>query len=337
MIDTRTIKHKPNILVIGDFILDQYYWTEVERISPEAPVPVCRIQSTTHRLGGAGNVAHNLVSFGSNVSVMGIIGNDTNAQIMTELFNDLGINCNNLQKSKEFSTISKSRVLAKNQQICRLDHEEFVNKSANDDEQILNTIKSSISEFDAVVISDYNKGMLTLSLANEIIKIANSHNIPAIVDPNGHSIEKYKGAAFITPNMNEFKAMTGIASNMSEDTIISEAQKLIVQNQISTMVLTRSEKGMTVINKTDFNHYPTKVVEVSDVTGAGDTVVAAIAFGESLKFDFSETANFANSAAAIVVSKLGTATATIKEIESFESDPKFIAKKHHKAQEVANI
>jgi len=314
------IKKTPKLLVLGDFILDQYYWTSVSRISPEAPVPVCHIQETTHCLGGAGNVANNLSAFGAKVSVAGIVGIDSNADKMKSHFNAAGINTNFLIEVNEYPTICKSRVMAKGQQLCRLDDE---NLELNMDQHIQNCmdqLRSKDFEYDGVVISDYNKGVVSESLANQIIQIARKHSVPVVVDPKGEKGSKYTGATYITPNTNEFNMLTGLIHISSDHEVVLHGQELIKKHNIEYVILTRSEKGMMLISNEGHHHYPTKAIEVSDVTGAGDTIVAAVAFGMALGWDQDSIMNMANGAAGVVVSKVGTATASIEEIEAHESN-----------------
>ncbi|MEK9728299.1 MAG: D-glycero-beta-D-manno-heptose-7-phosphate kinase [Candidatus Margulisiibacteriota bacterium] len=311
------ISKKPKILVVGDFILDQYYWTNVTRISPEAPVPVCHIQETTHSLGGAGNVAHNLSVFGTEVHLAGVIGNDENGTRLCERFNDLGMNIDLLIKSDDYPTICKTRVMAKGQQLCRLDFEDpkvEIDKHLNSIMKIVNN--SNISNFDGIALSDYNKGTLTPNLCQALIQLGNQHQIPIIIDPKGHDATKYFGATYITPNIKEFMDLTGLNSILDETEVIESGQQLMQQNKINNIIFTRSESGITLMANNQIKNYPTKVIRVSDVTGAGDTVVAAVAFGASQQWSIDQIINFANLAAGVVVSKVGTATASITEIET---------------------
>lgn len=311
---------KPKILVVGDCILDQYYWTNVSRISPEAPVPICHIQSTSYRLGGAGNVANNLVNFHSDVSIAGIIGNDSNGGIILNEFNNSGINSEFIIQSDHYPTISKARVLAKNQQLCRLDNEDSEVDIHSEVNECLNLISEKIDSFDCIIISDYLKGMITESVSKELIENANKKNIPIIVDPKGRDAKKYNGALFFTPNMGEFSTFTNLENIDDENEIILKGRQLISDNNISNLILTRSEKGITIISESEHQNFPTKAKEVADVTGAGDTVVAAIAYGISQKWTNEEIINFANHAAGVVVSKVGTATATLDEIKAYEAN-----------------
>ena len=308
------------ILVVGDCILDQYLWTTVSRISPEAPVPICHVQDTTYRLGGAGNVANNLSAFGVDVLISGIIGRDGNGETLEKEFNRSKINTELLIKSNECPTICKSRVLAKNQQLCRLDYEDASRNLENDRSNCLEKISPYFSEIDCLIISDYKKGVVSEHFSQSVIQSAKEHNIPVIVDPKGQQISKYSGATFLTPNMSEFKLFTDLSEDYDDKEIIDNARQLINQFNIDNILLTRSEKGISIISNDRHNNYPTRAKEVADVTGAGDTVVAAIAYGVSQNWDIEDAINFANSAAGVVVSKVGTATASLDEIKDYEQN-----------------
>ena len=309
---------KTNILVVGDIILDQYLWTNVNRISPEAPVPVCLIKDKTHCLGGAGNVANNLSAFGVNVSMAGIIGKDQSAKIILDCFKTANINSEHCIQSENYNTICKSRVMAKGQQLCRLDEEDVSQDIQEDIQQCLASISKNQFDYDAIVLSDYNKGIVSDYMAKEIIKMANKNKVPIVVDPKSNHIQKYAGATFLTPNLSKFQGMVGNIDLDNLDFLVNTGQTLISENNIQFMIVTRSEKGMSVISQNNHQHYATKAIEVSDVTGAGDTVVAALALGLSLNLRAKDIIHFANLAAGVVVSKVGTATATIQEILDHE-------------------
>jgi D-beta-D-heptose 7-phosphate kinase/D-beta-D-heptose 1-phosphate adenosyltransferase len=304
-------------LVIGDIILDEYIWTKVHRISPEAPVPVCHVQHRTYRLGGAGNVAHNLSMLGAAVTIMGLAGEDSNANTLHQLLMDADINTDGLIPSNG-PTITKSRVMAGKQQLCRLDNEMLNLASSAHMPALMAKLHVTTGACDAIVISDYNKGVITNEAAQAIIGHAKAQGVPVIVDPKGNQPQKYRGATCITPNVKEFLDLTG-ASPSGQDELIEIAIPFLRQFELSAMILTQSEAGMTHITPQGHQHYPTKAIDVSDVTGAGDTVVAAIAFGMALGWDHATIMHVANCAAGVVVSKVGTATATIDEINRYES------------------
>ena len=318
MVINETALKKSNVLVVGDLILDQYYWTQVRRISPEAPVPVCHIQKKTSCLGGAGNVANNLSSFGINVSVAGVIGKDSNAKIMATHFKQANINMTHLIELENYPTICKTRVIAKDQQICRLDDED---SNMNIDDSLtlcLNQLLTSSIDFNAIILSDYNKGVISKEMAQAIIQFANDKNIPIVVDPKCNDVNKYAGATYLTPNLKEFHEMIGEIDDINLDELVKKGQEINRKYNIKHLILTRSENGMSHISSNEIQHFATKAIEVSDVTGAGDTVVAAIAAGASLNLDQKDIIHFANLAAGVVVSKVGTATATVQEIMDHE-------------------
>jgi D-beta-D-heptose 7-phosphate kinase/D-beta-D-heptose 1-phosphate adenosyltransferase len=312
-----TTKTKPNILVIGDFILDQYIWSDATRISPEAPVPVCRVNDTTYVLGGAGNVVSNLLAFGASVRLAGVIGNDDNANRLQSLLTHSQLNTDLLLQSDQVATICKARVIVRNQQLCRLDYEDVSYDYSKNVQPVLDQLSEQIKLVDAIVISDYAKGLITESVSQHIIQLANQHAVPVIVDPKSVSMNKYKGADYVTPNMSEFKLMASIDAFKNESELYSAAKSLLNESQVKHCLLTRSEKGMSLITPTDKYDFSTKVIEVSDVTGAGDTVVSALALGVALGCDQNDIIEFANHAAGVVVSKLGTATASLKEIQEY--------------------
>ena len=311
------VQRSPRLLVIGDIILDEYIWTKVHRISPEAPVPVCHVQHRTHRLGGAGNVAHNLSVLGATVTIMGLAGQDSNAHTLHQLLMDAGIHTDGLIPSNG-PTITKSRVMAGKQQLCRLDDEMLNQASSAHMPALLAQLQANTGAWDAIVISDYNKGVITNEAAQAIIAYAKAQGVPVIVDPKGKQPEKYRGATCMTHNVKEFLDLTG-ASPSGQAALIDLAMLFIDQFELGAVILTQSEAGMTHITPKGHQHYPTKAVDVSDVTGAGDTVVAAIAFGMALGWDHATIMHVANCAAGVVVSKVGTATATIDEINDYES------------------
>lgn len=312
------INKQPKILVIGDLILDQYFWTDVNRISPEAPVPVCHVQNTTYCLGGAGNVANNLSSFGAQVTMASLIGNDENANLLMKSLFEANINHDFVIGVDNITTICKTRVLAKGQQLCRIDHEAPINEPIQI-QQLISQLNESVKNADVVVLSDYGKGVIGNELASAVISLATTHQIPVIVDPKGDDPSKYAGATYVTPNLSEFKQLTNLADTSNLSIIDDHAKKIISNHAIKNILLTRSADGMSLINETEMKQFSTKAVEVFDVSGAGDTVVAALAFGLGNGWTPAESIEFANIAAGIVVSKVGTATTTISEIDAHES------------------
>lgn len=297
-----------NILVIGDTMLDRYWHGDTSRISPESPVPVVNVSEIEDRAGGAANVAINIASLGAKVSLCGITGQDNEAEILKSLLSDAGVSCIFEQRDNQ-TTITKLRVISRNQQLIRLDFEkDFSLVNALD----INAMDLALEQFDLIVLSDYNKG--TLGDPQAIIQQAKKHQVPVIIDPKGSDFEKYKGATLLTPNQSEFEAVAGKAG--SEEELLNKAETLRKNLQLDALLVTRSEKGMALIeqNKSPYLQ-PTQAKEISDVTGAGDTVIATLASVLACQKDFVLASKIANQAAGIVVSKLGTATTSAHELQ----------------------
>ena len=297
------------VLVIGDVMLDSFYHGKANRISPEAPVPVVNVERVEDLPGGAANVAMNIASLGANCKISGITGQDTAADTLEQRLNSVGVKCA-FHRAQNRDTIIKRRVISNQQQLLRMDFEKLFEEQ---EWQALKPIAEPLlTESKILVLSDYNKG--TLTDPQYWINLAKQHDVPILVDPKGTDFEKYRGADLITPNMTEFEAVVGKVT--SEADLIDKAQQLIKQLDIKAILVTRSEHGMSLIrqDQPEF-HLPAIAKEVSDVTGAGDTVIstlaAVLAAGESI-----ETAvTLANVAASIVVSKLGTATVSEPELK----------------------
>ncbi|HIP13352.1 MAG TPA: D-glycero-beta-D-manno-heptose-7-phosphate kinase [Arcobacter sp.] len=309
---------KPNILVIGDLMIDHYLWGNCHRISPEAPVQVVDIQKETTVLGGAGNVVNNLIALGSDVTVMSVTGDD---EVSTELINMLDkINVvHYLILDDERKTTKKSRIIASNQQVVRYDQEskEPINEEC---EQLLSLkILEQIDKFDIVLVSDYGKGVITAEIMNKIIFIASGSNIKVLVDPKGDDYSKYIGSYLLTPNKKEAEHASGIVIK-DEDTLIQALKVLQNTASLTVPMITLSEDGIAILNDDDkLMKKPTVAREVFDVTGAGDTVLASLGLSLALKNTIEESMEFANLAAGVVVGKLGSATASIEEIEEYKS------------------
>ena len=295
------------IAVIGDFMIDHYLWGKSNRISPEAPVPVVEVIKEEDRLGGAGNVVNNLLSLGANVIISTVLGNESERMLkLLQNVDTEGVFIDNDRK-----TIVKSRVIASNHQVIRYDKETKNNISKDDEEKILNFLKSKIDEIDLILLSDYNKGVLTKSLTQSIIDLANQNNKKLIIDPKDN-FDKYKNAYMIKPNKKELSIATNIEINTKED-LIKAGWELKEKLNLKYLLVTLSEDGMALFGD-KFIQIPTLAKEVYDVTGAGDTVLASLGYFLSKNEDLIEAMHFANAAAAVVVSKVGSATATIDEI-----------------------
>ncbi len=303
-------------LVVGDLMLDEYLWGKAERISPEAPVQVVDVQREDLRIGGAGNVANNLRALGCRVTVASVIGSDQNGQILLDAFNNSAITIDGVIKDQTRCTGKKTRVMAANQQIVRIDREsrEALAKAA--EQELCNWLSASIPDFRVVLISDYMKGVLTSNVLSVIIETARGNNIPVLVDPKGFDFSKYKGATCLTPNRKEAEAASGIVVD-SDENLQKAAEAIIATASLDNLLITRSEAGMSLFNSVGHAvHIPTVAREVFDVTGAGDTVLAMLGFGLASGLQLSDAATLANIAAGIAVGKLGTSVVTPDEISA---------------------
>ncbi|MDD3506481.1 MAG: D-glycero-beta-D-manno-heptose-7-phosphate kinase, partial [Sulfurimonas sp.] len=307
----------PNILVIGDLMIDHYLWGSCERISPEAPVQVVDISKETTVLGGAGNVINNLKALGANVSVSSVIGDDDNGIELIEMLQKIGVNTDKIITQKERKTSKKSRVIASSQQVLRYDKEskDQIHKAQAD--KILNSLFGMIDKFDAVILSDYGKGVLSDYLCQEVIALCNKNRIKVLVDPKGSDYARYSGAYLLTPNKKEAIQATKI--EIKDTKTLQEALKKLKQDcNLAISLITLSEDGIATYEDA-MKVFPTVAKEVFDVTGAGDTVIASIAFALSAGRNIEEAAAFANLAAGVVVGKIGSATVTLGEIEEYEA------------------
>ena len=314
----KTLKNThPNILVIGDLMIDHYLWGSCERISPEAPVQVVDIAKETTVLGGAGNVINNLNALGAKVSVSSVIGDDVIGIELKEMLTSIGVDASNIIIQKDRKTSKKSRVIASSQQVIRYDKESKNNIDDISVGKILDSLVDCISECDVIILSDYGKGVLREELCQGIIAQANNHGIKVLVDPKGSDFSKYKGAYLLTPNKKEAILATGI-DIMDDKSLERALLKLKKECDLDISLITLSEDGIATYDKT-VEVFPTVAKEVFDVTGAGDTVIASIAFALSAGKNIADTAGFANLAAGVVVGKIGSATVTLSEIEEYEA------------------
>jgi len=307
----------PNILVVGDLMLDRYLWGSTDRISPEAPVPVVAIHKETDTLGGAGNVANNLVALGAKVTMLSVVGSDATANTIREKLASAGVK-DELIVETERKTSLKTRVIATHNQMLRFDVESVVDISSDSEQAITKFCKEKLIGFDCLLLSDYKKGVLTDTLTQNLILAANALNLPVLADPKGKDYTKYAGATLLTPNKKEAKEATGIEIK-DRASLIKAGMKLKTELHLKHSIITLSEDGIGIFDDNDMTTLPTVAREVYDVTGAGDTVLASLAFALSKKCDILEACDFANKAAAVVVSKVGSATATIDEIVAYEN------------------
>jgi len=306
-VDIPTFK-QAKVIVAGDVMLDRYWQGPTRRISPEAPVPVVKIEHNEERPGGAANVALNIASLGGQVTLAGVTGFDEQSDTLSTHLQAMNIACK-FSQTELAPTITKLRVVSGNQQLMRLDFEESLHDI--DKQGLANNVEALLADHDLLLLSDYNKG--TLSEVQTLIKLAKAKNIPILVDPKGDDFSKYRGATLLTPNMSEFEGVVGPCANEKE--IVEKGQQLLEQLDLEALLVTRSEHGMTLLRKGQEEfHLPTKAREVYDVTGAGDTVIATLALAIAANAQFTQASALANIAAGIVVGKLGTSTVSEAEI-----------------------
>jgi D-beta-D-heptose 7-phosphate kinase/D-beta-D-heptose 1-phosphate adenosyltransferase len=302
---------KAKVLVVGDVMLDRYWTGPTERISPEAPVPVVRINQIEDRPGGAANVALNIATLGGQVSLAGIVGQDETANALTTGVQTLGVEPK-WHRVANKPTITKLRVMSRHQQLIRLDFEEPY--PAAESAALLNAATQMLSTVDVVILSDYAKGALAEPQA--FIQQARAAGVKVLVDPKGSDFSRYRGATLLTPNLAEFELVVGKVT--SEADLVEKAHGLLVEFDLEALLVTRSEKGMTLITAGQPElHIPTVAREVHDVTGAGDTVISALGTALAAGSSLPEACAIANTAAGIVVAKLGTST--VSRIELIEA------------------
>lgn len=304
---------KRSILVIGDIILDKYVWGSVSRISPEAPVQIVNVQKENYLPGGAANVASNTSSLKAKTYMMGIVGKDNTRDILLSELRKRNIDTNGILTVNKKLTIQKVRILGQNQQLIRVDYEKKGDVDKNTEKNIIKKVSKIINKVDAIVISDYAKGVITKYTAEKIIETARKKNKIIIVDPKPEHKNYYKNVDLITPNYMEASIMANI--EQEGENIIRMGNKLLEELN-STLLITKGEKGMSLFEKDGkITEISTKAKEVYDVTGAGDTVVAVVALALASGATIKEAAILANHAAGIVVGKLGTSTTTVNEIK----------------------
>jgi D-beta-D-heptose 7-phosphate kinase/D-beta-D-heptose 1-phosphate adenosyltransferase len=312
------LKNKtPKILVIGDLMIDHYLWGKCERISPEAPVQVVAIEKETAVLGGAGNVIHNLAALGATVSVYSVVGDDSNANELKSMLENIEVDTAHLVVQKGRDTSKKSRIIASQQQVVRYDKESTEDISNASQIAIIENFKKHITSYEMVLLSDYGKGVLTDELTRTLIDIANENGKKVLVDPKGKDYTKYSGAYLLTPNKKEAIEASSIEIK-DKESLLEAISKLKNECQLSIGLITLSEDGIAILDDKLRTH-PTVAREVYDVTGAGDTVIASLGFSLACGYDIDKAVKFANLAAGVVVGKIGSATATLNEIIEYES------------------
>ena len=293
------------ILVVGDVMLDKYYFGEVTRISPEAPVPIARVTNVRETLGGAANVVHNLALLGCQTSIIGQVGRDNHGEIFLSKLDALGVNFSGMIETSK-PTTTKIRVISGHQQMIRLDFEDASELDISATDELLKNFSAQLPNIDAVIVSDYGKGVCTKKICREIIGACRAAKKFVVVDPKGDNWQKYFDASFITPNLKEFNAVLP-TKIPNVDTLIEEsARKVIDEFNLRGLVVTRSAEGLTLVDGEKISHVKARAQEVFDVSGAGDTVIAVFALALSGGLDSTAAAYLANVAAGVVVAKVGT-------------------------------
>lgn len=302
------------IVVLGDLMLDEFIWGRVRRISPEAPVPVVEVERHTLALGGAGNVVSNLVALGAIAAPLGVVGDDVSADRMRAAFKEIGVNTDSLVIDSTRPTTLKTRILAHNQQVVRADRESRAPVDDQVQAHIVERFYSEIESADAVVVSDYNKGLLAPYVLARSLRAAREQGLTVCLDPKLRNFAYYEPVTVITPNNQEAATAAGIAIE-DEESLIEAGRKILDSIDCRGVLVTRGEEGMTLFtNGGEVTHIPTTAREVYDVTGAGDTVIATLALALASGASLEEGAMLANHAAGVVVGKLGTAVLAREEL-----------------------
>jgi D-glycero-beta-D-manno-heptose-7-phosphate kinase len=316
------------IMVIGDLMLDEFVWGKVGRISPEAPVPVVEVTRESFYPGGAANVARNLREFVDYIAIIGLLGTDRSGQQLQELLAEQKIDFSNAVKDESFRTIVKTRIIARHQQVVRVDREQFTGPSAHQVQHVLAAVRDSIAQTDAIIFEDYGKGFLSVDMVSEITNVARSAGKIVAADPNPEHLIDWHGATVVTPNRAEAFLAAGLPGRdpdavPPDDVDLRRVGEALLKKWNTKYVLiTLGEHGMMLFQQTEEPHYiPTKARQVFDVSGAGDTAVALFTLGLVCGATPIEAAEIANHGSAVVVSKLGTATVTRNElVASFRED-----------------
>lgn len=303
------------IIVVGDVMLDRYWWGSASRLSPEAPVPVVALNKVSNIPGGAANVAANIAALGAEVFLVGVIGADESGKCLSDALQSSGISPDFLVACDARPTTAKTRVLVHNQQIARIDNETLEMLAADQEEKLLAVVARLIAETDLIVLSDYAKGCLTPFLIASIVAEATKNEKMVLVDPKGKNFAKYDGASLLTPNLVEALNAAGAETVAGEKIIDAAARKLLAEIRVDSLLITLGEHGMKLFRRDDEPiHFPSMARQVFDVTGAGDTVIASLAVALGTKADVHSAISLANVAAGLSVEKVGTSTIPLEEL-----------------------
>lgn len=304
---------KLKFLVIGDLILDRYVWGAAERISPEAPIPVVKVDSEEARLGGAGNVVNNLVSLGCQVQIASVVGADSASEELQQLLQEQGVSTSGIQCDSERTTTCKTRIIAGHQQVVRLDYEDRTSINVFQEDLLLGFVEKTLGDIDVVLISDYLKGVLSKRILGEIIGLSKKYSCPVVVDPKGKDFSRYRGASLLTPNQHEVELATSRELH-NHGNLQAIGESLYHDLELNALLITRGSQGMSLFTDGSPIHLAADAREVFDVSGAGDTVLSLCAVGLAGGLPMTTSAELANLAAGIVVGKVGTATVSPAEL-----------------------
>lgn len=306
---------KVKVLIVGDVMLDQYWWGSVNRISPEAPVPVVRLERTSAAAGGAANVAANVVGLGAETILVGLIGSDPEAEILSSILDKSSISSEYLIQIANRQTSVKTRIIAHSQQVVRVDNEVAAPISQDEVDKVFDKLHKLIETADVVILSDYAKGLLVENLLARLITTCKESSKKILIDPKGKDYTKYKGATLLTPNQKEATEACGLEE--SEPNLVEKAGKMLLEVIVADSVLiTQGEKGMTLFQQGGSSYrFEALARNVYDVTGAGDTVIATLAVAVGAGLNLYEAANLANIAAGVVVEQIGTTAITVEMLE----------------------
>ena len=326
------------LLVVGDLMIDEYVWGEVDRISPEAPVQVVSVKNEEYTLGGAGNVVNNLVALGAKVSVLGVTGTGRDGKLLLNRLNDLGADTGGVIQERSRPTTKKTRIIADHQQVLRIDRETKKDVAFSTFKSLTTLAEKIIPGVDLILISDYGKGLITRNLIADLVKIAKNNNKITIADPKGRDFTKYSGVSLLTPNSKEASLASGV--EISDEKNIAAAGKILIEkSDIEKLLITCGKDGMVLFEpgRKPFK-ISTKAREVYDVSGAGDTVMAVLGLGMAAGLPLKEAITLANTAAGIVVGKVGTATVSKRELlQALKQTSEDNASKYKSLNEISQL
>jgi len=329
---------KCRLLVVGDLMIDEYVWGNVDRISPEAPVQVVAANYQDNTLGGSGNVVNNLAALGADVAVLGVVGSGRDGELLLNVLSELGLDPAGIIQETGRPTTKKTRIIAEHQQVLRIDRETKKKVSAETFASIIALAEKIIPNVDVILISDYGKGLITRELITELVNLANTNGKITIADPKGLDFSKYAGITLLTPNKKEASLASGVEI-MDEKSLASAGDLLLKKSEVDKLLITCGKDGMVLLEP---GHKPytisTKAREVYDVSGAGDTVIAVLGLGIAAGLSFPEAVTLANTAAGIVVGKVGTATVARQELaRALHQTTDSTVSKHKTIKELAEL